>query len=244
VATITVNNLNETSRNDIKKDELLIINAGYEDDIGAVFVGKVASVSHKHDNVDWTTKITATAALDEWIAKDVNKTYQKNTSAETIVADLLNLFGMEVGQISLVKNPTYARGKVCKGKLKDVLTEIITSDCKSRFMVKNGQVIVNNPNGGEAKNYLLSAETGLLRMNTEQVTVQPEQAQTTTEDKTQKKEKESGVKVECLMNYNIGAGDLVMIRSKTMNGRFLILRGSHNGSRTGDWKTELEVRPI
>ena len=167
-ATVQAYNLSAGTRSGIKKGHVVIINAGYEGDIGAVFVGKVAGLSHKKDTTDWITKITATVALDEWLSAQVNKTYKKSIKAKDLVADLLNIFGLEVGVFDLAINKEYPRGRVCKGKLKDVLREIIVSDCKSRMLIRpTGQIIINNPEDGANKGYLLSPGTGLLRSTDE-----------------------------------------------------------------------------
>ena len=124
-ASFTVYNLNPTSRQGIVKNQVVILNAGYEDDEGVLFVGQVASCSHKQNGVEWQTKITATAALDQWLNKKVNKTYAEGTTAEAIVRDLLNMFALEIGVFQLAENVVYPRGRVCSGKLKDVLQEIV-----------------------------------------------------------------------------------------------------------------------
>ena len=98
-ASFTVYNLNQTSRQGIVKNQVVILNAGYEDDEGVLFVGQVARCSHKQNGVEWQTKITATAALDQWLNKKVNKTYAEGTTAEAIVRDLLNMFALEIGEI-------------------------------------------------------------------------------------------------------------------------------------------------
>ena len=111
-ASFTVNNLSETSRSGIQKNQVVILNAGYEDDVGVLFVGQVTSCSHRQNGVEWQTKITATAALDQWLNRQINKTYAENTKAEDIVRDLLNIFGLEVGVFQLVENVSYPRGRV------------------------------------------------------------------------------------------------------------------------------------
>ena len=51
-ASITITNLNATSRAGIVKNQVVILNAGYEGDVGALFVGQVASVSHKQSGTE------------------------------------------------------------------------------------------------------------------------------------------------------------------------------------------------
>ena len=92
-ATFKAYNLAESTRKGIKRGSVIILNAGYEGDIGAIFVGKVSACSHKHDKTNWITSITATAAMDEWLSSKVTKTYAKGSTGQEIVSDLLNIFG-------------------------------------------------------------------------------------------------------------------------------------------------------
>lgn len=115
VAKINIYNLSENTRNSIERNQPIIINAGYEDDIGVVFVGKVSGKSSKHQGTEWITTITATEAMEEWLSRKVNKTYAKGQDAESIVKDLLNIFGVEISKTELKENKVYQGGKVCDG---------------------------------------------------------------------------------------------------------------------------------
>ena len=242
-ASIQVMNLSEKTRKSIQKGHVVIINAGYEGDIGVIFVGQVASLSHKKERTEWVTKLTATVSLDEWLSKQVNKTYTKAIKAKDMVSDLLNIFGVEIGKFELAINKEYPRGKVCKGKLKDLLREIVVSDCKSRLLLRNGQIIINNPADGVNKGYLLSPKTGLL-WNSDEVAVIPPDTDLTSKDKPkEKEEKEELAKRKCLLNYHLGPADLIKVESRDLKGRFMIVRGRHVGSQSGEYITEVELRP-
>jgi len=242
-AVITATNLSQNTRNNIRKGDPIIVNAGYMGDIGCIFVGMVAGLSHKKDATDWTTKITATVALDQWLHGQVNKTYKSGIGAREMLTDLLHIFGLEVGAFELAQNIFYPRGRVCAGKLKDVLTDIVVSDCKSRLMIRpTGQLIINSPASGVNMGYLLSPQTGLLKATEENEAIPIETALNARKPSAQQKEE---LKTRsCLLNYHIGPADLIRIESQDLNGRFMVVRGRHVGSRTGDWKTEMEVRPV
>lgn len=51
--------------------------------------------------------------------------------------DLLNIFGVEVSKCELTTDVSYPRGRVCRGNLKQVLTEIVVNECKSRFIIRH-----------------------------------------------------------------------------------------------------------
>lgn len=241
-ASFTVNNLSESSRLGIQKNQVVILNAGYEDDVGALFVGQVASCNHKQNGVEWQTKITATAALDQWLNSQINKTYKENSKAEDIIRDLLNVFGLEVGIFELVENVTYPRGRVCSGKLKDVLTQIVTEECKSRLLIRTNQIIINNPADGVNRGYLLTPESGLLFQSDDSDVTTVEAPQMKGSDSETKEAEQKTWKRTCLLNYRLGPGDIIQIQSRDLNGKFQIVSGKHKGSPTGNWITEIEFK--
>lgn len=143
VATIKVTNLSANTRAGIKRNDPVILNAGYEGDVGCLLVGKVVGLTHKQSDVDWTSTLTVQPCADEIFDSRINKTYVQNTTASAIVRDLLNIFGVEVAQCELSVDTVYPRGRVCRGKMKQVLTEIVVKECKSRFIIRTtGQVYI------------------------------------------------------------------------------------------------------
>ena len=58
VATIKVTNLSAATRAGIKKNDPVVLNAGYEGDVGCVLIGKVVGLKHKQANTDWTSTLT------------------------------------------------------------------------------------------------------------------------------------------------------------------------------------------
>ena len=241
-ATIVAYNLSKATRSEIKKGQVIILNAGYEGDIGGIFVGKVSRAASRQDGTEWITTISAAEALEEWLTKRINKTYAPGSKASAILKDLLNLFGLELGSLELVVDKEYPRGRVCKGKLKDVIIEIVTTDCKSRFLIKNGTVIINNPRTGQNMGYHLSARTGLLKSTDEKDDTEPVTNQTTV--KCDEEGSEITYNRRCLLNYHLAPGDIIKITSSTLNGKYLIKGGRHSGSPSADWITEIEVKPV
>ena len=240
-ATIVAHNLSKATRSSIKRGQVVILNAGYEGDVGTIFVGKVSRAASKQEATEWITTIMAAVALEEWLTKEVNKTYAEGSKASAVLKDLLNIFGVEVGTFELVVDKEYPRGKVCKGKVKDIVKEIVTLDCKSRFLIKNGTVIISDPNKGQNMGYHLSASTGLLRATEEMEDTEPVTNQTTID--TGEEAEEITYTRRCLLNYHLGPADVVNITSNTLNGAYLIKGGRHTGSPSGQWITEIEVKP-
>lgn len=241
VATVTVTNLSESTRANIKKDDPVILNAGYEGDVGCLLIGKVAGLKHKQTGVDWTSTVTVLPCADEVLGKMVNKTYAENIKASAIVRDLLNIFGVEVAKCELTTDKSYPRGRVCRGNMKQVLTEIVVQECKSRFIIRTtGQIYITKADDGINNGVLLTTATGLLRSDEEKVPIPVETKLNS--QKTGKDREEDLISRSCLLNYRIATAELVRIQSEDLNGKFIVVKGKHKGGRTGDWKTTLEVK--
>ena len=238
-AQLEVYNLSPSTRASLKKGDAVIITAGYKGDVGCIFVGAIADYSHQHENLDIITKITAADCLEEWLGTYVNKTYKAGMYAKDIIDDLL-----EVAMVKLAENKHYPGCRVCRGKLKDVLTEIACSDCKSRLVIRCGQIIINPPEEGITTGYLLTPQTGLLKSASTSES-QNINTKTTATEKTrsQQAEDEGNLSRDCLLNYHIGVADKIVIRDSQTNGTFMVVSGVHEGTRSGNWKTTVEVKP-
>lgn len=243
VATVKVTNLSPMTRANIKKNDPVVLNAGYKGDVGCILVGKVIGLKHKQSNVDWTTTITVQPCADEILGSLINKTYSENTKASAIVRDLLNIFGVEVAKCELSNDISYPRGRVCRGILKQVLTDIVVSECKSRFIIRaTGQIYITKADDSIDNGLLLTPSNGLLNADEEKVAIPLETAsnsQTTGEDRD-----EDNISRSCLLQYRVATAETVKIQSKDFNGKFIVVKGKHTGSRSGDWKTEMELQPI
>lgn len=243
VATVTVKNLSENTRNGIKKNTEVILNAGYEGDVGCILVGKVVGLKHKQSNTDWTTTITVQPCADSILNQQINKTYKKQIKASALVKDLLNIFGVEIGKCELSKNTNYPRGRVCKGKLSNVLKDIVVSECKSRLLIRaTGQIYVTKSDDGISNGVVLNTMSGLLRSDDEKEVI-PVESKSNSKKTGEDRNEEDTKSRSSLLNYRIAAAEVVKIKSDDLNGTFIVKSGSHKGGSTGDWKTTMELAP-
>lgn len=243
VATVKVTNLSANTRNSIKKNDPVVLNAGYVGDVGCILVGRVVGLKHKQANVDWTSTLTVQPCAEEILGRLINKTYTENIKASAMVKDLLNIFGVEVARCELSNDISYPRGRVCRGNLKQVLTEIVVSECKSRFIVRaTGQIYITKADDGINNGLTLTPANGLLRADEEQVPIPIEtkaNSQTTGEARD-----EDTISRSCLLNYHVATAEVLKVQSSDLNGRFLVEKGKHTGGRTGKWQTDMELRPF
>ena len=243
VATVTVTNLSPDTRHNIQKDDPVMLNAGYRGNVGCILIGKVVGLRHKQSKVDWTTTLTVQPCADEILDRLINKTYVENSMASSIVRDLLNIFGVEVAKCELSIDQCYPRGRVCRGVLRQVLAEIVVSECKSRLIVRTtGQLYITKAEEGIDNGLVLSSANGLLRADEDKEVI-PVETMKNSKKKGEERE-EKNISRSCLLNYNVAAAELVRIQSDDLNGKFVVVKGKHSGGRTGEWKTSMELKPF
>lgn len=241
VATVSITNLSANTRSSIKKNDAVILNAGYKGDVGCILVGKVVGLKHKQNGVDWVSTLTVQPCADEILGRKVNKTYSANEKASAIVRDLLNIFGVEVAKCELSDDKSYPRGRVCRGNLKKILTQIVVSECKSRFIIRpTGQIYITKAETGIDNGLTLTPANGLLRSDEDTVAIPVETKLNS--KKTGSARDENTISRSCLLNYRISTAESVKIQSSDLNGKYTVVKGSYVGSRTGDWKTTMELK--
>ncbi len=101
IATVTIYNLSENSINSIKKAQNIIINAGYKGDTGTIFMGTLQKAITRWQTVDKITEFTIGDGSEQWLTKEVSKTYIEDMKASEILRDLTGMFGLEIGKFQL-----------------------------------------------------------------------------------------------------------------------------------------------
>ncbi|ADB58530.1 hypothetical protein [Archaeoglobus profundus] len=250
-AEIAVYNLGQ-SKSAFKKDELVQLKAGYKDDYGIVFYGKIDKVWDERDGADVKTVLQASDMTKQlFMAKPICKKYPKGTSIADIVKDLFAEAGIPVGKIedpgiTLEKDMVFGgtttstphailteqilplvNGNKIKGlQLDGALARIgEISDLYTVFVGQDGMgyFVKRNYN---AEAIVLDSESGLMEV------------QDVSEEG-----KKSAYKVRCIFNWRIRQGTLVQINSITVSGNFKVTKFKHV-CRGEEYYTEAEVSPL
>lgn len=218
---ISIYNLSENSRNEIVKGSNVILNAGYGEDVGTLLLGNVSDFQLTKLTTDYEMKLYVVSNLYRWSSLTISKSYRAGTRASQILRDILNQFGIEIGEFSLVNDISYVNGRVVNGMLKNTLEEIVR-ECGSRIYVINNIIYITRPFTGTVTGFVLSGETGMIGS--------PERIEV---------EEQEGYKIRMLLNHRINVNSVIQVRSSIVSGDFLVVKGKH----TGDFITEVEVIP-
>lgn len=223
-AEIKLHNLSDDTIARIKRGQNIILNAGYEGDVGTIFAGNITKVVTDWEGVDKITRIMAGDGVDAWLNATVSKTYRPGIRASQIIRDIIGGFGLEIGEIRLTEDVVYSSGRTVHGKLRQVLQGIV-NDCKSKMTITNGVILIRQPAEGTQTGFLLNSDTGLIGT--------PGYIDSDDAD----------FDVECLLNHRITADSLIRIESRTARGNFRVVKGRHSGDDQS-WTTQMEVVAI
>ncbi|MCM3488773.1 hypothetical protein M3689_05560 [Alkalihalophilus marmarensis] len=221
-AEIKIYNLSDQSVNLIKKNLPLVINAGYEGDIGNVFIGGIYDVFTERTNTDRITTILAVEASDQWQRMNITKTYKAGIKASQILRDLIGFTGLATGALSIPRDVTYSRGKSLSGKLPNIVKDI-AKDAGAKATVTKGKIFIRDPQQGDTLSFQFTPNRGLIGT--------PERF----ED-----EEAIGYNVKALLNHRVQTDSIIQVGSSTAKGRFRVRKGVHL-SNSSSFYTEMEV---
>lgn len=239
VALIEIYNLKETTTNELKKGLKVILNAGYKNDVGSIFLGEIQLQETNWQRVDKRTTLTAMDSGEKWFKTPVKRTYKAGIKGKQILVDLLARTGLETGALDVTVNKTYKGGKTVNTTLSKAIEEI-AKDCGVKMHINKGKIYIRPKNAGDNIKFLLDAAHGLISSPTpiekEVVSGKDEKGQPITKTV-------NGWNVVTLLNHRISTDALIEITSKTANGLFRVESGKHyfGGS---SFYTEMEVYPL
>lgn len=224
ISTIEIYNLSKDSISAIKKGKNIILNAGYEGDIGTILQGTIESCHTRWEGVDKITKLTVGEGSEQWLKSYVSKSFKPGIKSSAILKDLAGQYGMELGDFQLQNDKIYPRGRSVSGMLQSVMRQI-AKETGSKFHISNGKIYIRPWSAGNATGFRLTSDTGLIE------SPQP------FEEEDSEGDAKHGYKVKMMLNHRINVDSIIRIESRTVTGNFRVQKGTHYG----DFTTDVEV---
>lgn len=255
MAEVEIYNLLDTTINNFKEGSTATLNAGYIGDVGVLLVGRIKSVDTDWNGVDKITSILVADANDNWMTKEINKTYKKDVTARAILLDCIAASGLKTGKLNLPVSKVYKGGKTIKGPIAKIVADIVP-DCNAKMHVTRGAIYISARNEGTGTAILIDKESGLInspasitkeesyKVNktvTEWTEQNGKKIKKVRNEEETKKRTLKGFKVRMLLNHRIKADAIITIQSQTAKGKFRVANGKHDGN---GYVTEVEVFPV
>lgn len=223
VTNISIFNLSETSRKEIKKGAKVILKAGYVGDVGVISEGYINLISPVQ--YDGTTKEIAFSfieGVDYSEKNDINMTFGKGSYAKTIIQRVAQKANISISKIELKTNKKYSSGYTADGNPLDILQEIVEA-CKSAMYFRRGKLVIRDIKSGDDERFILEQTSGLLGY--------PQRFE---------EDDQSGWSIRSLLQHRIATASIIEIKSKYVKGTYRVRGGTHSSS--GDnFETNCEV---
>jgi len=185
----------DTARKIQKEFSQVVLQAGYiSAQYGQCFVGTIKQVKRGRESaVDTYIDILAADGDEPYNFGVVNVSMAAGSTATDQVNAIAQAMGIQVGYVSPLSTTKLPRGKVLHGMGRDILRRIAASN-KCAFSIQNGKLqMLALGSYLPAPAVPINVLTGMIGMPTQ------------TED---------GIHVSCLLNPNLGVGNLIQINNK------------------------------
>jgi len=200
----------------------ITIDAGYETDHGICLVGEINSATVKRSGINKILEMKIGDSTDKWTEKEINRTWPENVKASTIINDMVNEFGLNIGKVEVKNDKEYKRSITYTKKLRTAI-ESMAKETSSHFFLRNGWIyFVPESDNGRSTGVLLNAATGLLE---------------------ESDESGSGKIIKSLFNYRIGPGETIEVGTREKSEKYKVVKGKHYFSTESAY-TEMTVERV
>lgn len=215
-AEILVYNLSDITIQNIKRNAPITVTAGYGADTGIIFSGFISKACSYWQDMERVTEIYAVDDMN-LVEKELESiSYAPGTAASSILKDLIAKTGLPMAVCSPKREYVYADGTTVEGGLMDNIRKQAQVCGVSAYICK-GQVYARHISEGDALEFQLSSDTGLLSLS------EFEEEQTAEDFKDTVK----GYEITLLLQHRLTTACIVKVQAKNVSGSYRVREGSH-----------------
>lgn len=206
---VSLYNLTEESINLFERDNPILIESGYVDDMGTILSANIETVKTQWNEPEKILKVTVGDATDTWLNQQINKSWKAGISAREVITDIINIIGLELAEFEVPNNVTFKKGKNFSTTGKRALEEMAV-ETGAKLHVIRGRIHFTAPPSGVKTAIVLNSDTGLVS-SPEPVSERENQ----------------GYTVKTLLNYHIKTDTILKLESSTANGLYRVDSGRY-----------------
>ncbi len=245
---------------------VLILKAGYEEDVGAItiFSGNVTRSLTVREGPDWITEIEMQDGFLEFRDSKVSLSFGRGATVLQVTNAISRKFGLPVRPLPVgIAQKQYTAGFAFVGRVRDALDKVCDNG-GLEWSIQNREIQIIQKGGVfKQRAYLLSPDTGMIGSPTQEAKTMTEKAaakegitaQQPGVRKTTKRDKDGevqevlrvfGYKVKSLLQPLLEPGGYVQVKSKGIDGEFFRIEElTHSGDTHGnEWFSEITLRYI
>lgn len=259
-------NMAESTRKQVEViGNVLILKAGYVDDVGPVtiFAGNVIRSITMREGADWVTELELQDGFLEFRDTKASVSFAPGATTAQILSGIASKFGLPVRQLPEFTSKQYPAGFAFVGRLRDAMDKVC--DHAGLEWSIQGREIQIIKKGGVYKQraIVLSPDSGMIGSPEQESQTMTEKAaaklgftknqagvRTVTELNREGQFEQMlmvlGYKVKSLLQPTIEPGGYVQVKSKSIKGEFYRVETlTHKGDTHGnEWTTEMILRYV
>ena len=223
IATIKLYNLSETTRQKLKLNQDVSIDAGYRELHGVIFNGIVESISTSRDENDFITTIEATPNNRAYTNTIINRQFKAGIKASEVIKQIETMCNFTMDIKELGKDTVYPNGKVFSGRLSNVIP-ILARDTGTIARFTNTTIEFKLPNKAYSSVLHLGAEQGLIRIDKkmDKADIKEKYNKKSKKDNSKSTTNKPKFDIECLLVPLIKIGQLLEIESTLFKGQVVV----------------------
>ena len=232
IATIKLYNLSETTKQKLKENQDVSIDAGYRELHGVIFNGIVESITTSRDENDFITTIEATPNNRAYTNTIINRQFKAGIKASEVIKQIEKMCNFTMDIKELGKDTVYPNGKVFSGRLSNVIP-ILARDTGTICRFTNTTIEFKLPNKAYSSVLHLGGEQGLIRIDKkmDKAEIKKDEKKASKNSKSSSKKKSNNktsgkgkqkFDIECLLIPLIKIGQLLEIESTTFKGKVVV----------------------
>jgi len=223
IATIKLYNLSETTRQKLKLNQDVSIDAGYRELHGVIFNGIVESISTSRDENDFITTIEATPNNRAYTNTIINRQFKAGIKASEVIKQIEKMCNFTMDIKELGKDTVYPNGKVFSGRLSNVIP-ILAKDTGTICRFTNTTIEFKLPNKAYSSVLHLGAEQGLIRIDKkmDKADIKEKDNKKPKKDNSKATSSKPKFDIECLLIPLIKIGQLLEIESTLFKGQVVV----------------------
>lgn len=213
ISEVTIYNLSESTRNALKRGEVLSINAGYVEDKGLILTGRIDSVRTTPLGADRATVIKVLDTYSFDVKKTLQRSYKGKIKADAIIKDLAQALGLKVAVLKLPTNKVYEKGFSIDGEIFKKIQDV-ANDCGASAYISRQQTYIRPITEGDNHRFVLSPDTGLIGS--------PEYFENERKGIVMK-----GYKAKSLLQHRMNTASIIQLQSIVTKSTVRVKKGKH-----------------
>ncbi|MCQ9626911.1 hypothetical protein HS141_08075 [Cetobacterium somerae] len=161
IARVYIYNLSSETKEKIKKNQGITIEAGYVGNSGVVYSGTVDKISHDPEECDIKTTLVCTPSNNLFTNTLINVQFNTGIKASEILKKLETMIPYKINVLEVPKDVVYKSGKAFSHRLSSVI-KVICDDINATGTFEKNNITIKAPGKTYTSTIKVGSENGLV----------------------------------------------------------------------------------